>query len=481
MTGFRLFLGIVLLLLKGGAFAAAGQMAAMPDRNFSCVAHVHSNFSSGAYSVAELAEKAENAGIDAVLLSDHDLVAMEYGIFPLRNILRVRVEQPSVISAGADRYLAEIGRANREYPGVVMIPGIQSSPFYYWKGNPVTGLRVCDYRKELLIFGMRKPEDYERIPVMHNGFSTRYFFYYLPGFVLFSLLFAAGCIGATRGPVPLRRAWLVLSLVSFLLAIDRQPFKSSRYDPYHGDAGIGPYQEVINYAKAKGGAVFWAHPESGYSSEGRKIGPVTFETDPYPSSLIESSGYTGFSALYGDNHTAELPGGLWDRLISDYCAGRRKEPVWAIAGADFHKEEAGVEIDTFQTVVWASEKSAEGILAAVKSGKCFAVLKNKGRARLDLLEYLLVDDETGEVAYSGMTLEKAGNPVLRFGIGMKDSSKGRIQVIIVDGGRAIEYSGIMPFHGEYRPVPRRGRSWLRLIAKDPRVGILLTNPIFVKR
>jgi len=51
------------------------------------VVHVHSTFSSGQYTVKELVTKAGQKDIEVLALTDHDLAAMEYGLFPLRNII----------------------------------------------------------------------------------------------------------------------------------------------------------------------------------------------------------------------------------------------------------------------------------------------------------------------------------------------------------------------------------------------------------
>ena len=86
-------------------------------------------------------------------------------------------------------------------------------------------------------------------------------------------------------------------------------------------------------------------------------------TAHYPAALIESKGYTGFSALYGDTITATRAGMHWDRVLMDYCSGRGAEPVWGIAGSDFHGEKDGVGLDSYQTVFLV-----EGRLSATDGG-----------------------------------------------------------------------------------------------------------------
>jgi len=115
------------------------------------VIHVHSTFSSGRYSIEELVAKAGEKHLEVLVLTDHDLVAMEYGLFPFRNLIKKRVEKKSVSLAGPQMYLSEIQRLNKQQQSVLIIPGVQSSPFYYWKGNPfgrdslhmITGKNFC--------------------------------------------------------------------------------------------------------------------------------------------------------------------------------------------------------------------------------------------------------------------------------------------------------------------------------------------------
>jgi len=114
--------------------------------------------------------------------------------------------------------------------------------------------------------------------------------------------------------------------------VDQHPFKSSRFDPYHGDMGQAPFQVAIDYARSRGGLVYWAHPESNYSNKGVQMGPVKLMTAHYPEALIETDNYTGFAALYGDNITATKAGMQWDRALVQYCSGDRADPVWGIAG-----------------------------------------------------------------------------------------------------------------------------------------------------
>ena len=57
------------------------------------VIHVHSTYGSGRYTIEELVGKAVEKQLEVLILTDHDLVVMEYGIFPFRNLIKKRQER----------------------------------------------------------------------------------------------------------------------------------------------------------------------------------------------------------------------------------------------------------------------------------------------------------------------------------------------------------------------------------------------------
>jgi len=446
------------------------------------VIHIHTTFSSGSYTIDELVAKAEAEGIGCLVLTDHDRVEMEYGLFPLRNILKVRETRPSVLAAGADKYLRAISAANAAQSEVIVIPGVQSSPFYYWSGPPVPGkLTAHDFRKELLIVGMYRPDDYRGLPVMHNGPSLRYTMRLLPGFLVFAAAFA-GFLFLSRYPGRIRRFSLFFAAFSFLLMIDHLPFKSSLYDAYHGDQGIGPYQEEIDYVNQHHGLVFWAHPESNYSPEGRTFGPILLMTRNYTDALFASHGYTGFSAIYGDEITFTAPGAGWDALLADFCNGRRRNPPVGIAGADFHMEYAGQNLDTYQTVCLVQKKTAPEILGALKRGRCYALFKKK-EVRMVLDRFAMTDAASGRSVTMGGILRHAGPVFISGRISASDNRKYPIKMRLVADGRVIlEKKGETPmsFSVPFQKTPGRLVSYCRLDAESRSLGRLLSNPVFVK-
>ena len=420
--------------------------------------------------------------MEVLIPTDHDLVAMEYGIFPLRNLIKKREERKSVLKLGPEKYLAEIARVNRMQQEVLVIPGVQSSPFYYWTGSPFKGNLIAhDYRKELLLIGMQVPEDYINLPLLHRGFSTRYVKELLPQSIIFLIVLVLAVYLFFQKGI-LRLSGGLIGLFSLLLLIDHHPFQSSRFDSYHGDQKIAPYQELIDYVAERDGLVFWAHPESKYADAGVQLGPVKLMTKQYPDDLINSKNYTGFSAIYGDNITATDPGMHWDRLLNKYCSGKRTGPVWGISGADFHGEKKEEKLDTFQTIFLVRCKTTEEVIDALSKGRIYAVEK-AGEQRLSLDRFQVKDKETGNIAYMGNELNVEGFTIVEGRLSSSSGGLYPVKIALIRGGKLIQsFEGETPL--DFSFVDQEGwteKTFYRLDARGGAVGRLLSNPIFVKK
>jgi hypothetical protein len=400
----------------------------------------------------------------------------------LRHLIKKREEKNSVLQVGPEAYLAEIKRLNTQQESVIIIPGVQSSPFYYWEGNPFgQGLTAYDYRKELLLIGLTAPDDYYGLPQVHGGFSTRYVRDLLPRFIIFfTVILLSVYLLFQKGKFQI--GGLVLALLSIALMINHHPFKSSLFDPYHGDQGTAPFQEVIDYAKSRGGLVFWAHPESNYSKNGVQMGPIKMITEPYPDELIDSKNYTGFTAIYGDSSSAANAGMHWDQILMDYCRGDRDQPVWAIAGSDFHEAQKGYELDTFQTIFLVKDKRRQDVLQALERGRIYAVRKSKD-SRLSLDQFQVKDKSSGNAAIMGEEINVKGAPIVEGRISTLDKSRQDVKISIIrDGKQAWTFEGQTPL--DFHLVDQdgwNGKTFYRLDVKSKTGGYLLSNPIFVTR
>ena len=67
---------------------------------------------------------------------------MEYGLPPFRNLIRKKVELNSINSGGADKFIQAIQEVRQKYPDMIIVPGSETAPFYYWTGSPLKRERL---------------------------------------------------------------------------------------------------------------------------------------------------------------------------------------------------------------------------------------------------------------------------------------------------------------------------------------------------
>ncbi len=444
---------------------------------------LRTDFSDGSHSLEYTIQLARKRGFDVLFITDHDRKVLEYGIRPFQHIFKKRVETPSINKTSPRNYLGTIQLAAEKYPEMILIPGAESAPFYYWKGNYFRkNLTVCDWEKHLIITGLDKPEDFRELPILHNGLSTRY----LPsrltvGFFLIFLPLAAGIFLITKKRI-LRWSGIVLSLLSLLLLANNHPFRSSPYDQYHGYQGIPPYQLVIDYVNSRGGMAFWNHPET-KSGEG-KIDFIFKDTPPYPQVLTESKNYTGFAALYGDSITVTEPGNLWDKVLMEYCSGLRTSPAWGISTADFHQEgAAGEKLGNFPTVFLVKNKTQKDVLDALKKGRMYAYRGDVALPRLVLEDFSITDSENSQRGVLGQEIQLIDSAKINIRISMTDPEKGNTATVrLIKEGRLLEtFTGETPLTFTYvdKNFQSNKKTYYRLDVKDKKNRIIVSNPIFV--
>ncbi|MEE9499272.1 MAG: hypothetical protein V3V24_08020, partial [Nitrospinaceae bacterium] len=128
-------------------------------------ADVKSRFSTGCSSVQELMSQAEAKGLDGLLFGDHDRKSIQYGIPYLERVFRTKMGSHSLLDNGAATYLSEINQIDQTDDTLVLVPGVESAPFYYWTGNPLDkNLVAHNWDKHLLIIGLPSSRDYEELP-----------------------------------------------------------------------------------------------------------------------------------------------------------------------------------------------------------------------------------------------------------------------------------------------------------------------------
>ena len=476
--GFPLLLFIALLAF---ILAQPAKAESNPTDEYMPVAglmDLRSTFSDGVHSIEEIVQMAETRGFNVVFISDHNRIALSYGIPPFRNILRYKKENPSIMTHGPDEYLREIEEVSKKYPHMIIIPGCVTSTYYYWTGSWWTkDLTAHEYHRRILAVGLMEPQDYSHLPDLGNGWSLEYTRELLPGLILFIIPLIIGLI-LIRQKGFYRWLGLILTIVSLLAIVDHHPFRSSLYDAYDGDQGISPFQEMIDYVNQRGGLCFWNYPEQ--RSGIRKYGPIHLSTPPYPEALYQAKDYTGFSAIYGENPTVTDPGKEWDRVLNEYCQGKRTKPSWGIGTSEFHEDGRwGLKLGVYQTTLLVKDFSREGVMEAVRSGRMYC---SRGDGQTwPKLEYFNIYGEGEEKAFMGDALTTSRFPIVAFSVS-DDAEKQRDKDTTIDlirGGTLINtFKGKPPMEIKYmdETVPPNEKTYYRLIDKKKH---LTSNPIFV--
>lgn len=439
---------------------------------------LRTTFSDGGQEPETLVRLARERGFRVVFINDHDRVAMEYGVLPWRHLLKIKKELNSINLTGKDGYLEAIRAVGRQYPDMVVIPGVETAPFYYWTGNPWQGLTAHNWERHLLVMGLEPEEELAKLPILHNDFSLTFAAKRLPLALLFLATALLGLF-VLRWAGPFRTHGIVLLVLGVAFAVDCVVFSSSPYDQYHGDQGVGPYQAVIDHVKARGGMTFWNHPET-RSGKGDKP-PIRVDTPPYPDMLLATSNYTGFAALYGDRITMTEPGKEWDHVLNDYCQGKRPNPAWGISAADYHEEgSAGEALGNFPTVFLVRELSKDAILSALRNGKMYAVHGHYDK-RWVLAEFSVTDTASGRQGISGDEIILEGAPVIKVAVQTIDETARKVQVRIIRGGKLIKtLGGETPFSSSFEDTSMAtgGKTYYRMDVNGE-AGSLTANPIFV--
>jgi len=471
-----------LFLFLVPVFFASPILAASPEEYFAVpgLMDLRTTFSDGAHSPEDLVSIARLRGFRVLFFNDHHRIKLSYGVPPFRSLLKYSKEYPSIMTHGPQTYLSEIARLSRLYPDMVLIPGSIISPFYYWSGSWLGGdLTVHEYDRRILIFNLASAEDYERVPSLESGLCLTHTVTRLPGLLLFIIPWVLGLFFALKWKGWPRLVGLVVLILSSLAILDYNPFRGSSFTPYAGDQGIAPFQETLNHVHERGGFAFWNYPEQ--RSGVRKHGPVNVSTLPYPEVLYESKNYAGFAAIYGDRITVTDPGKHWDRILTEYCEGKREKPAWGISTADFHEDgRLGLKLGAFPTTFLVREFSKPAILEALRQGRMYC---SRGDGETwPQLDYFNVLGPNGEKADMGETLTTAGFPLIKFRVSYKGDKKVPVKIHIVRGGTPVLFrtvNGETPLEFELLDEEAlAGRmTFYRLVDTQKH---LASNPIFVK-
>lgn len=483
--------------------SGAGAMASRKMLQVTGVIHVHTRMSTGQASLEETLSAARKNGVEAILLAENYLLRYEYGLYPWRNLIRRRMEWPSILRLGPDRFLEGVGQAQRNFPEVILIPGIEVAPYHFWTGSlPQGDLTLHDTQKNLLVIGLERAQDYLQLPALGNRAVVRYdaargIRAVVEGLMLIggiTLFFFRRKRRVQVGPFVTSQVKtyrlpgaVMVAMASFSL-VDNFPFQSPRFDPYRDNPGILPYQELIDYANGRGGVSIWSFPEARdfHRFDYGPLGKVTVKTDPYPLDLFQSHDYTAFGAIYADNTPLIDPGGGWDGLLQAYCAGRRARPAWGIGEAGLHFEgQAGKRMIDVETIFLVPRRGKREVLQALKRGEMYALRRDASYGLV--LEDFRVAQGGGaspRVALAGEEIEIVeGKPwEIQFSIATTRRKAVPLEVKLIRSGKVVQALRVLtPYRGSLRDrfLPGTGRDYYRLDVLGESPHRLLSNPIFV--
>jgi hypothetical protein len=457
------------------------------------VLHVHSELTTGDFTLEALVGLAEQQDIGALLLSENYRLRVAYELPPFRALTRVERQARSIGDA-PERYLARVGEVRERLPHVLLIPGVEVMPHYYWTGSPLAlDLTVHNLQKNLLVFGVTDPAALRTLPVPGHRPAGHYTIQSVADALPVLLLGPGVMLLWRRRPVRRRlgrgavmvvrrRAWLrggLLCAIGVAALVRGWPFTTDAYST-SSDPGVAPYQALIDRVEQLGGATVWSFPEARDVGE-EHYGPVRvgWLTEPYPDDLLKTFRYTAFGAVYEDTSTFERPGGGWDHLLAEYVRGERSRPAWAVAESGFHGLTAGKAIGPLQTVFLVAQRSEAGVLDALRRGRMYAVQRTH-ELGFDLAEFTLTAN--GGAAGAGETMQVPAGTTIELAVAV-EASDGRahdVRVAIVVNGRAVALErGGTPFRTVYRTTTDGTPLVLRMEARGSQQR-LLSNPIFVR-
>ena len=483
---------VVLVALALGL--TAPPVAAEEWRRLPAVVHVHSTLSTGEESIDQLARTARREGIGALLLVENYLSRVEYGLAPFRALTRVAHEEPSLMTAGFDRYLGQVARARLAHPEVVLVPGLEVIPHQHWSGSPLArSMMLHNTQKNLLVFGITDPAVLRSLPAGGNPHARRYGWQSLVD-ALPALLVVPGvallAIGRVRRVrvgraivVERRRPWLsggVLVLLGAATLIRAWPFTVDAYPPWQ-DFGVTPHQTLIDHVARLGGATVWSFPEA--ADEGRRSIAgvrVSWRTDPHPDDLLRTFKYTAFGALYAQSTRFEQPGGRWDRLLVEYAAGERSRPAWGLGEAGLHAT-AGKAIGGIQTVFLVREGSEAAVLDALERGRLYA-LQRPPEGALQLTDWSVATSSATAVSGEILRVSPGQAVDVRIGVEATGSGVDEIRVTLVRNGTVLDgFTGDTRVRVTHREMFDGRPLVFRIDARARAPHRVLSSPIFVMR
>jgi len=438
-----------------------------------CVIHIHSkNYHSPLdssslnkpLSLEEILTKARSEKIDALIITDTLSGRINLTPFPLAPIISIKKNFPSILSRFPEKYLLEIARLNKKYQDIILIPGAEISSDHWWRIPTIHSLLrdtktiyLMGWHRHLIAAGLEEPSDYYNMAVSGGGSSDKK----IEPLMLWPILILIFAIGRIKKR-PIKGFFIFL--IGIIILAGNYPFVKStagRISIGEGDytndslKGTENFQNVINHTIGRGGLIFWAHPEAKNNTTYRfKSFEILTHTEPYPELLARTNNYTGFAIFAEGYRNCGNPGGVWDKLLVEYCRGTKTNPVWAISEADFagDNEEGSLRLGSLQNILWFEQNekiTKKSILEKLKNGNSYALWQGKKTGIYIKNFYIAPDHQTfnPKPAIFGETIE-VNSDAMKMYLELKSSDNTKTfpaKILLVSNGKTrLQFETTIP-------------------------------------
>lgn len=174
------------------------------------------------------------------------------------------------------------------------------------------------------------------------------------------------------------------------------------------------------------------------------------------------------------------PGGVWDQVLMEYCAGVRKHPIWAIGELDLENGTKAQDMTTCETVFFLNDFTRKGALDALRKGAIYA-RRGTGN-RLRLIQFAVSNGGGLRLAVMGQSITLASSPTIHFSLSSEDSIPRNLSVLVIREGtviRTVQTSGNLSMDIQDKLVAGSGSTYYRLIVLQDNWPVLASNPVFV--
>ncbi len=448
------------------------------------VIHLHTTQGDGAASPLDLARRAREAGVDALVITDHLLEKVTYAPWPIGNVIGMSLSRPSILSGGLDRYFDTLIDVEQQVPGVLLLPGMEVTPYAHWKGSLLARtLELEGWHRHVLVIGIENRGALRDLPVADNRRGGRYgpwsLLFLVPGA---GLVWSAAAVGRP-GYRETRLAKFVLrrkrrpilqgtvGMLSFALLVTGFPFRVERWSAVGPDPGDLPFRYLEDRVRSLGGVTSWAHPEAEAEKE---VMGIRITTAPYPD-MVARTDADAFGALPEGVKSLLPPGGVWDQALRDHLEGKRLSAPFALAELDEHRAASEIDLRILQTVCSVRERSHAGVVEALRSGRMYARWSPENRPPLRLFSWEARAAQ-GKAVGPGGTLREPGPLTLRLGV---DGGDGReVTARLVRLGVVIWSARLVPPFDKEVPDDAPRPTYYRLDIEGAYPYRLISNPIF---